>query len=321
MNYLLTSNNLYQSYSNIELFFKNKFPDLKDDKYICNKIMNTINYCIKKKKIFKKVEYNKYYYHVEWGIKYNGFKTDPCGIIIQGAKSKISLLSKYVNKILIKKYLNYKLKILPKLKKKINTNRNNCIKEEDIIEQWIKENNNIFSNIEQVGAFPISVSSKPEEIYKFVNENIQLFTNLVVWADQEINFLNSYCKKKKFFKCQENIRVSPIINECYERFYNYKNCNKDIYYLLAFAIPNIFSRFKHFEKYDDHIDVNHFFGSKKNRERGIDAAIRELEEESGIKINESFVINNYVKKFKNIFVIELKDNHNITMNNDYITIL
>ena len=62
--------------------------------------------------------------------------------------------------------------------------------------------------------------------------------------------------------------------------------NKDTYYLLALALPNIFSRFKHFKKYDDHIDVNHFFGSRGNCERGIDAAIRELEEESGIKITE-----------------------------------
>ena len=184
----------------------------------------------------------------------------------------------------------------------------------DIIIRWIKENDSFLSIIEQGASISVPVSQKPEEIYKIINENKELFNILKVRSDSEIYFLkDKIINNFDFDECEEDMRLSNLINECYIRFYKDKvNYNNDTHNLLGITPPNIKSRL--FTNYGAFIDVGIFSGKMEKNETGLESAIRELFEESGIKLNKSFVINNQIDGFQNVFVIRLKNTHRISEN-------
>jgi hypothetical protein len=316
MDYLLTSKNLCSLLENIESFLRIRYRNLS-----LLDIRRTLNLGIKKNLIVEIKKNYQTYYHVEWGVKYCGYKTKPCGIIIQGPKKIMSLLSTLVNKILINRYLNYRNIALTELKRKIDTIRS-YMDIKNIILRWIYENNNFFSIIEQGISFSVPVSQKPHEIYEIVNENVELFNHLKIRSESEIYFLKDIkIDNFDFDECEANIRISGLVNESYTRFYNNKvEYNEDTHYLLGITPPNIKSRL--LTNYGAFIDVGLFSGKMEHNETGVQSAIRELLEESGIKLSESFVRNNQIDGFKNIFVIELKNTHTISTNmiDGYITI-
>ena len=316
MNYLLTSEKLRSSIDDIESFLRIRYRNIS----LLN-IRKILDLGIKKGLIVEKKELYKTYFHVEWGVKYCGKKTIPCGIIIQGPKEVISLLSKLVNKILINRYINFRNTALTELKRKMDIIRRPEFAR-DIIIRWIKENDSFLSIIEQGASISVPISQKPEEIYKIINENKELFNILKVRSDSEIYFLkDKIINNFDFDECEEDMRLSNLINECYIRFYKDKvNYNNDTHYLLGITPPNIKSRL--FTNYGAFIDVGIFSGKIEKNETGLESAIRELFEESGIKLNKSFVINNQIDGFQNVFVIRLKNTHRISENiiNGYITI-
>jgi hypothetical protein len=334
----------YSSPRPVEKTYYNDYLDtiihyLKTSKHLCgtmNEIMNylriqfnnigiaeigrTLNLGIQKNLIVEvKVGYTTHY-HLEWGVKYCGFKTKPCGIVIQGSEKMISLLSKLVNKVLINRYIYYRNNTLSELKRRLDTLRTN--KDiRDIISHWIYANNRIFSIIEQGSTLNIPVSTKPSEIYKLVNEKKELYNDLKIRSESEIYFLqNQNITNFDFDPCEENIRIAQLVNEFYTRFYNNKfNYKKDTHYLLGITPPNIKSRL--LTHYGTFIDVGFFSGKMEKNETGLQSAIRELEEESGIRLTEEFIRNNQIDGLQNMFLIRLKDIHRISMIDGVIHIL
>tara|TARA_A100000164_G_C21858893_1_gene749003 strand:+ start:117 stop:1376 length:1260 start_codon:yes stop_codon:yes gene_type:complete len=344
--YKLINTNILKRYSSprpVEKTYHNNYLDtiihyLKTSKNLCGSINDIINYLrikfrnlgnaeigralelgIKKNLIVEKKDGYTTYYHLEWGVKYCGYKTKPCGIVIQGSERIISLLSTLVNKVLINRYIYYRNNTLTELKRKLDTVRSN--KDiRDIIHNWINANNKIFSIIEQGFTLNIPVSTKPSEIYKLVNDRKDLYNDLKIRSESEIYILqDKNITNFDFDPCEENIRISRLVNEFYTRFYNNKyNYKKDTHYLLGITPPNIKSRL--LTNYGTFIDVGFFSGKMDYNETGIQSAIRELEEESGIRLTEQFVKNNQIDGLQNMFLIRLKDINRISVKENIIHI-
>lgn len=307
IHYLKTSKNLFGSINDIKNYLRIKFKNVGNAE-----IGRALDLGLRKNLIVEKKEGYMTYYHLEWGVKYCGYKTKPCGIVIQGSEKIISLLSKLVNKVLINRYIYYRNNTLSELKRKLDTFRSN--KDiRDIIINWINSNDSIFSIIEQGCSLNVPVSTKPSEIYKLVNDRKDLYNDLKIRSDSEIYILqDKNITNFDFDPCEENIRISGLINEFYTRFYNNKyNYKADTHYLLGITPPNIKSRL--LTNYGPYIDVGFFSGKMEHNETGIQSAIRELEEESGIRLSEEFVKNNQIDGLQNMFLIRLKDIHRISV--------